>query len=150
MLSTGGKTNLLFLSLLRHLAFQISYQSNWKRRKKLPLHPSLESTVTLSCSLSLNYEPCTINSNKISCLEGRIILLNNLRVRFSFYEVRLSVLHDMLFIYSFDHIMDIQWMCLASHALYWNSMSYKMSVKWVVNIIQLFLYYTCYLRLTAC
>ena len=52
------------------------------------------------------YEPCTINSNKVPYLEGRIILLNNLRLRFSLYESQLSVLHALLFIL-IDQAMDI-------------------------------------------
>lgn len=34
MLSVGEKTILLLPSLLRHIAFQISYQCNWRKRKK--------------------------------------------------------------------------------------------------------------------
>lgn len=52
--------------------------------------------VTLSYSFGLSYEPCTTNSNKEPYLEGKIILLSNLRLKFPLYEVQLSVLHAMV------------------------------------------------------
>lgn len=74
MFSMRGKT-ILFPSLQASCFPNIlPVQLKKGGKKNLPLSTKY---VTLSHSFGLSYEPCTINSNKIPYLEGKIILLNN-------------------------------------------------------------------------